>query len=205
MGRLPCSPEMEKEPWGRTDKTDSRAYWRPPGQALRQRESGHNGGMGTVNWEAVTASAAVVAAVIAAASAFAAFRAARAARNAVQAQLLIILLTDWGSAEMRRASNELVSWRDSNAETRRNLASAMQPYRQALSLYFQKVHELRRNGLISKGVVRSVASHGQATLYLAIEPLERLNNPQYDTSSFVFYSRFYDLPRDTSAVGWQSA
>lgn len=115
-----------------------------------------------------------------------------------------LLLSEFGSEEMRIAIHELTSWRLRDIELQRQTAEELQRFRRPVSYYFQKVHELHRSRIIKDSVVRATASRGQAELYLALEPLERHNNPQYDTSSFAFFADFYELPRANIGPGWRS-
>jgi hypothetical protein len=145
----------------------------------------------------------MIAASISAYSAYQARSAALASRKTAQGQVLAALLSEFGTDEMAHAVAELVSWRKGSEQERRQTAEKKRPYRRPVSYYFQKVHELHKIGAIDDAVVRAVASEGQARLYLDIEPLEHLTNPQYGAGSFEFYARFYKIGRVPIGPSWR--
>jgi len=156
-------------------------------------------GLSSDTWIAIGAIATIITAAGTLAAAVAAAVAARGSQKAAEGQLIAVLVTEF--EQMDKAISEITGWRDSDATSRQSMAQFLHPYRRRLAYYFQKVYLLHKNGSIADGVLRAVVSEGQAALYLATEPLEHRQNPQYDSSSFKFYARKYGL--DRVREGWK--
>jgi len=105
------------------------------------------------------------------------------------------LLGEYQRAEMLDAITSMDNWVKSNEKSRRGQVSLIKEQRRLFSHYFQKVHALHGADLLDMKVVEAVVTRGQAELYLAIEPLEAMINPNYDPLSFRFFAQRYRLPR----------
>jgi hypothetical protein len=128
--------------------------------------------------------------------------ASRAAADAAAAtstgQLVVQLLTEYGTDEMREAVKGLSTWVRLSNTHRTETPDALDKepidrWRRRFSHYCQKVHSLRDLHLVDDEVVRRLAPRGVAEVFLGIEPLEA--HPGYDQSSFKFFADFYGLPR----------
>ena len=152
----------------------------------------------------------VISALAAAFSAYFAQRSVKSIWMASQAQLVATLLDSWASKDMLDACIKLTEWRKDHgecfAEDFKRLRCGeydsirlIDDARRLISHHFQKVYILGKERLLEKRLVLNVVDEWQANLYCTIvEPLEAAVRPDYDKSSFVYFSAIYGIKRTVS-------
>lgn len=154
-----------------------------------------------MNLQDAASIASVVAAVSAAVAAIASWCSAVATRKTSRGQLVLQLLTEYGTEEMRLAVTglaDLVQMLRTSETRERPKEDSIDGWRRRFSQYCLKVYKLQRLGLIDRRSVCVVTPKDVAETYLSIEKLESQKRTNYDQSSFKFFAEFYRLPRETN-------
>ena len=121
--------------------------------------------------------------------------------QSTQAQIIMSLLDDYASIEMRDAINELRRRKTQYANdymaafnSRRGEEPDWDRARRCVAHYYQKVAAMFDMGLLDKKFARVVATKEQVEFYREmIEPLEAVINPNYGPSSFNVLESLYGL------------
>jgi predicted PurR-regulated permease PerM len=129
-------------------------------------------------------------------AAIAAWFSAKATQSTEEAQMYIQFMNEYGSDEMRDNLRRLRNWyNEQGQEFAQKWLEALEKgdpkaqevdrARRHVTFYFYKAVNLLDAGLVSKPVVRRIASvSGIDIWYTIVEPLDKALNPDYDKRSY---------------------